>query len=434
MTGTQTLLARTVLGCVAAAATVLLPRFGRAYTWSDGDFRKRYLLAFSGVRFLLFGFVFLLLRIAPRGDLPGIYVGELKAYLAGAVPYRDYASSYAPLFPYLYGPLYRLHPSALTIIACSILVEIATAVIFLRWMPRVVSESRARFAALLCLCNPISLQFVTVDGQNNVVIGLFLALALLWSTRKRAAWSGASLGMSIASVKFLPLLFFLVFPMFLRRGWLKWVAGCAAVVGLVYGTFAFALHAPVLQAAQREGEIKSAGGLPFLVETIAGRDLGRLGWDGLLLLALGAVLLLGWRLARRCEPESRAALAGAAFLLPALLLTVMALGKKTWPTYTEMVLFPLSMAVAVAATGRSGEFRRGAVWLVGVFSLLSVTAHSVWSSVLQQATAPRVHTLLRAGDAWAWAFLLLEIGLFSAYAALAGLCLRAAARFHTVDG
>ena len=371
--------------------------------------------------------VFLLLRITPRGDLPGIYIGEIQSHLNGRVPYRDYASSYAPLFPYLYGPVYRLLASPLTLIVASILVEIATAAIFLRFMPRVLTEAQTRTAALLCLLNPISLQFVTIDGQNNVLIGLFLALALLWITEKRGALSGGALGFSIASVKFLPLLFVPVFPLFLRRRAATWVAGCASVVVAVYGYFILVLHAPVLQAAQREGDIKSAGGLPFLVETIAGRDFGRTGWDVLLLCVLAGIFLAALRVARRTPPSTREAFASLTFLLPALLLTLMGLGKKTWPTYTEMVLFPLAMVVAasVDVPVRTRSLQ-SVLWLMGAFSLLSVVAHSVWSSILGQSGALQVHMDLRAGDGTAWVFLLLEAALFATYAALAWQCLRRA--------
>ncbi len=435
MTGLQTLVARAALGCAAAAATVLLPRFRPAFQWTDDGFRRRYLLAFSLLRLLLFVTVFLLLHITPPGDLPGIYIPEILSHLAGGVPYRDYASSYAPLFPYLYAPLYRLFPSPLTLILFSIGAEILMAATFLRFMPSVLTESQTRVAALLCLANPISLQFVTIDGQNNVWIGLALAVALLWLAQSRAARSGAALGFSIASVKFLPLLFLPVFPLFLRRRAMAWMAGCAAVVVTVYGWFAFVLHAPVLQALQREGEIKSAGGLPFLVEAIAGRDLGRFAWDALLLLSLGGVLAAGWTVARRTLSETPGALGATTFLLPALLLTVMGLGKKTWPTYTEMVLFPLAMVLAASRDDSAGgRLRRGAMWLAGAFSLLSVTAHSVWSSMLSQAGAVQVHILLRARGGAAWLLLLLELALLTTYACLVWLCLGQAARIAAHRG
>ena len=436
MSGVNSLLARALLGLFAAAVTLALPRFRRVDAWGDSSFRRRYLFAFAGIRLLLFSLVFLVLHISPRGDLPGIYLSEFQARLAGGVPYRDYASSYAPLFSYLYAPVYRLGVSPLTVILFSIAIEVLTAAIFLRFMPRVLTGRQTRLAALLCLFNPISLQFVTIDGQNNVLIGLALALALLWLADNRAALSGASVGLSIASVKFLPLLFTPVFPLFLRKRATAWIAGCAAVVAAVYGYFQLVLHAPVLQAVEREGGIKTAGGLPFLVETVSGFDLGRVGWDTLLLLALAAVLAVAWQLARHTVPGSRGALAAATFLLPSLLLTMMALGKKTWPTYTEMVLFPTAMAVAAASLDHKAGDRPqwSGTWLLAAFSLLSVTAHSVWASLLGQATAKQVHALLAAGSGPAWLFLLLEVALLGGYAALVWVCLAQSRRIAATKG
>ncbi len=380
---------------------------------------------FAASRLLLFAVVFLLFRLPVRGDLPSFYMQEAWRRLEGKVPYRDYLSSYAPLSSYVYAAVYRVHPSPVTLVLFAVLVEIAAAALWLRVLNQVVPERVARGASLLCLFNPISLQFVTIDGQNNVIISFFLALAFLALLRRRSAASGAWVGASIAVVKFLPLLFVPSFVLYSRRRGGAWAAGCLALVLAVYGCFQFVLHAPVLSVFLREGDLKTAGGLPYLVESITGLDLGLKLWDVLLLVALGALVCrVAWLVWRRSGGvlvgEARATMVS----ISVFLLTLMALAKKTWPTYSLMVLFPLGLAVAATAAGRRSLWQRSAVVLFGVFSLLSVTVHSFWASVLVQAPAPLLHLLLGFDSGSAWVLLLLEMCLFAAYAWLVAVCLR----------
>lgn len=425
MTGEQTFVARTVLGAGAATATLLAVRWRRGYEFAADGFYRGYFTVFAGARLLLFAAVFLVLRLPVRGDLPSFYMQEAWWRLAGRVPYRDFPSSYAPLSTYLYAAVYRMHPSPLTLVLFAILVEIAAAVLWVRVLRVVVPERTARMAALLCLFNPISLQFVTIDGQNNVLISFFLAGSLLLLLRRRTALSGAVVGVSIAAVKFLPLLFTPVFVLTLGRRGIAWAAGCAAVVVAVYGYFALVLRAPVLDVFTREGDLKTAGGLPYLVESISGVDFGMKLWDRLLLVVLagltGRLLWLAWR---RMDESMISAVRAILPAMSVFLLVMMALAKKTWPTYSVMVLFPLAMVVACTVREGRGWVARPAVWLFAVFSLLSVTVHSFWASILVQAPFYLLHAGLLAGSWTAWVLLVLEVLLFALYVWLVALCMR----------
>ena len=425
MTGVQTFEARAALGTVAAIATVAAYHWQAAYRASPQRFNRAYLAVFAAARLLLFSVVFLLLRLPVRGDLPSFYMQEAWRRLEGKVPYRDFLSSYAPLSTYVYAAVYRLHRSPVTLVFFAVVVEIAAAALWLAVLERVAPRRVGRAAALLCLFNPISLQYVTIDGQNNVLISFFLALAFLALLRGRAALSGAWVGAAIAVVKFLPLLFLPSFVLYARRRGVAWAAACGAVILAVYGYFQWVLHAPVLSVFTREGDLKTAGGLPYLVEGSSGLDLGFALWDRLLLAVLAAlvcrVALLAWRgRSMVLVAEVRATMSS----ISVFLLVLMGLAKKTWPTYSLMVLFPLGLAVGATATGRRGWWQRSAVVLFAVFSLLSVTVHSFWASVLQQAPAMLLHPLLRAGVVTAWSLLALEFALFGSYAWLVVLCLR----------
>ncbi len=425
MTGVQTFEARAALGTMAAIATVAAYHWQAAYRASARRFYRGYLLLFAAVRLLLFSAVFIVLRLPVRGDLPSFYMQEAWRRLEGKVPYRDFLSSYAPLSTYVYAAVYRLHPSPVTLVFFAVMVEIAAAALWLRVLDQVAPQRVARGAALLCLFNPISLQYVTIDGQNNVLISFFLAVAFLALLRGKAAVSGARVGTAIVVVKFLPLLFVPSFVLYARRRGAAWAAGCGAVVLAVYGYFQWVLHAPVLSVFTREGDLKTAGGLPYLVESVLGVDLGLPLWDRLLMVVLAALVCrtawLAWRgRDRLVSADVRATMASVTVFL----LVLMGLAKKTWPTYSLMVLFPMGLAVAATAAGRVGWRQRSAVVLFAIFSLLSVTVHSFWASILVQAPAMLLHALLRAGAGTAWTVLLLELCLFASYTWLVELCLR----------
>ncbi len=445
MTGTQTFEARTALGLAAAVATLAAVRFRPAFRATARDFDRVYLAVFASTRLLLFAVTFLVLRLPVRGDLPSYYLQEAWWRLAGGVPYRTFPSSYAPLSSFLYAAVYSIHRSPLTLVLFAIVAEIAAAWVWLRVLDGVAPEHTARTAALLCLFHPISLQYVTIDGQNNVLISLFLALAFLALLRGRPATSGALIGASIAVVKFLPLLFTPAFVLYARRQGFAWAVACSTVILLVYGYFLLALRAPVFDVFSREGDLKTAGGLPYLVESISGRDFHLKLWDRLLLLVLAAlvvrVAVLAWRAsslssaaqtiatqtiaAQTRGTQTRATQTRATlFSLGAFLLALMALAKKTWPTYSLMLLFPLALAVAATAARPRGWLQRSAIALFAVFGVLSVTVHSFWASILNQAPFSELHASLRAGQLSAWVLLLLEVALSAAYAWLALVCIR----------
>ena len=207
MTGSQTLIARIALGTVAALGSVLLTLWPKLRTISRESFDRMAIGLFAVSRLGLFALIFLVLRIAPRGDVPAYYFEQGRQVLAGLLPYRDFVSSYAPLHPYLDAGMISMWHSPLAIVLFSVLVEMAILPLWLSAGRVFLPEPELRVAALLYLASPISLQFVTIDGQDNVVIAVLLALSVLLMLRSRACAAGASFGASVAAIKFLPLLY-----------------------------------------------------------------------------------------------------------------------------------------------------------------------------------------------------------------------------------
>jgi hypothetical protein len=408
MTGSQTLLARAALGVVAAFGSVLLVSFKPLQEWPRRSFDRIVIAALIVSRLGLFCVLFLWLGAAPRGDVPSFYLNQVQEVMQHKLPYRDFPSAYAPLHAYLDAGLFRLWHTPLALMLFPVFAELLLLPLWLRVGRAFLAESEVRAAALLYLASPISLQFVAVDGQDNVVIALLIVAALLQVVRGRTALSGAAIGLSIVTFKFLPLLYCPLFFLACLRRW-RWAIGAAAVVLPVYGWLLFA-HAPILQPLAAEGELRSAGDLPYLVEAVSGLTLPGRFWDLLLLLALLGLFAAVARAARDAPPA--VCLRAITFGVCAVTLAVLLLSKKSWPPYLMLSLFQICLLPA------SGARSRLRITTFALFGVVAVTEHSVWASGFAQFSASEFHAALQQGSAPAWLFFILELLLLAGYACL----------------
>lgn len=361
---------------------------------------------FAVSRLGLYAVVFLVLGIAPRGDIPSYYVPEALWTRAGRVQYRDFPSSYAPLHPYLDAAVLSLWRSPLAIILFAIVVEALLLWVWLRVGRLLVSEERLRLAALLYVASPISLQYVTIDGQDNVLLALLIALALWLAYRARDGASGAVVGAGIAVVKFLPLVFVPGFLMGVRR-WVRWALGFGAVVAAVYGG-AIVRGLRVLYPLEAEGSLKGSGNVPYLLESLTGKIFPAPLENAMVVLALLAVYALLLRPSRTASPEGR--LRVIAFGTTALTLALLLLAKKSWPPYLMMALFPMCVAVVRPAWTRL----RLALWCG--FSAVTLLEHSYWASMMQQVQSAELHAWLLERQPGAFVLVALELMLIAGYA------------------
>jgi len=406
MTGTQTLLARTVLGLAAASVSVLLASSRRLRVMSRQRFDRLALTAFMFSRLGVFGIAFFLLHMLPRGDVPAYYFSQAELALHRSIPYLNFVSSYAPLHPYLDAALLRLWPTPLAIMLFSVLVEMAILPLWSRIARDLLPELDVRIAALLYVSSPISLQFVAVDGQDNVIIAVLIASSLLLLLRYRSLLSGAVFGLSVGLIKFLPLLYAPAFFLALPRRW-RWAAGAALITAVIYGGFLL-LHAPVLQPLTAEGDLRSAGNLPYMIEALCGVSIpGRLS-DAFLLLLLAALFALITWISKQTPPAVRMRV--IVFGICALTLLLLIFSKKSWPPYLMLCLFPLGLLPLAQSHSRVR------IWAFACFTVIAVTEHSVWASELALFSSLSFHQALVAHHPSALLFLVLEALLLIGYA------------------
>jgi hypothetical protein len=170
MTSEQTLLARGLLGSIVAISGYVALQLDAVWNLEQEQFDRYVVACMAVLRLGLFFVIFGILRIPPRGDVMNYYFPEALAWLHGRMPYRDFPSSYAPLHPFLDSLFVRVWHSEISLILFTILVEILMFYLAPRFLRKFLPENAVRTACILYLFSPISLQFVTIDGQDNVLI------------------------------------------------------------------------------------------------------------------------------------------------------------------------------------------------------------------------------------------------------------------------
>ena len=407
MTGIQSLEARTALGGIFAAAGYVLSSSRRIQGVAQKSFDRAINAAFVGSRAALYIFVFFVLHLAVRGDVPTFYVLPARAALAHKLPYIDYSTSYAPLHATLDGGLLLLWNSPLVILLFAMVMEWFLLPVWLRVARLFLAEETVRIGAVLYLCSAMSVVFVTIDGQDNVVLAVLLGVALLLLARSRAALSGAVLAAGAVVIKFLPLLFVPAFFLVSSRRW-RWLAGFAAVLVVGYGYFVLR-HVPILFPFYLEHGSRTASDLPYVVEAIVNYTPPSVVEDVLLGAVLLFILALLARIGMR-RPWRATALAAITFGCVALNLALVLLSRKSWPDYAMLTLFPLGLLMG------QGGHRRLRLALFAVFNVIAVTTHSIWATVFGQFLAGPLHEALRQGQPMAWVLLITQILLVAGYA------------------
>ncbi|MDW5267829.1 MULTISPECIES: hypothetical protein [Acidobacteriaceae] len=402
MTGEQTLVARAALGIFAGAVSIPAVRSRRLHDLPRQAFERLITISFIASRIGLWLFVFFVLRVSPRGDVT-IYMGEAQKALLHLMPYRDFVSSYAPLHSYMDALLVGFFRTPLSLILFAILVESLLLPLWFRAGRTFLSDRELRTGAILYLTSAVSLQFVAIDGQDNIIIAVLLALAMLLVQRRRAFSSGVAVGVGVALLKFLPLLYVPAFFLAVPRRW-RWVGGLGVLVAVVYGSVAMA-HAPLLQPLLREGSLRTSADIPFLIEGATGATLPSSLWNGLLLALLALTFGL---IAKACyKANETVRLRVLTFAVPALTLTLILFAKKSWPPYLMLTLLPLCLLI-------SNRHRLGA-FLFAIFGVVAVVEHSYYATILHAFSAPEFHQGLLAHDPHCLVFLGIEILLLAGY-------------------
>jgi hypothetical protein len=363
-------------------------------------------------------FVFVILDQPVTSDVAHYYLPQGLAALDGKLVYRDFASSYGPLFPYGVAALLALARQPETVLFASIAFEGAAIALWARFARVPVSDRARADALLLYACAPIALWTTTLAGQNQSWVSAALALAV--GMLARAAYGRASIVLVagaalVKALSIVPLPY--VLALAAQRGratLLRMLLAFALAVLALFGPFVW-LGAPVWSAVLDESSRTSPGNLPFLLWWLTGTAR----WNALPIVVLVGTGFGVW-LARRAGHAWPAAHHAA---LTALWLAILLVSPKAYTTY--LVLFWLPACFVVAGGGLS---RRDVLTFSGL-ALIAMLEPALWFDWIRPATLPRALVLASAqGPGYAAKLALFgacELGLLAGYIWLLRRALRA---------
>jgi hypothetical protein len=391
---------------------VLVLRTGALDRWDDGQFLRRMVALQIVPALALFGGLYFVGHQEVPSDVPAYYMPAAHAVLAGKLPFRDFTSSYAPLFPYLGGALLSIWDSGKMFALFSILVNAVALLLWDRLGKACLEKQTARQSTLLFATSG-NMLLQSLLGTNQTWIGAALAASTLLIVLERPTGSGLVQALSVAITKVLALLFWPVLWICTRhRG--RWLAAAVLPAFGLYAAFA-ATGADIFYPLRFEGELSTSGNLPYVLAPLLSMTgpVQRHAFDALALVALGGTTLWIYLRARRLSPQQRAMLLPLAIALTGLVFLVFS--KKSYTGYVVFFMYPLMMALGVGMPRL-----RTRIGFALAFNALLATEPSLWFRL--GGDSKTLPEWLKTGGGPAIAgFVLLDLALLACYVWLAWL-------------
>ncbi len=358
----------------AGALSAVLLRSRRVAEASDTRFTIFVVGLHAGLALGLFLGIYVIAGEPLTSDAPAYYVPAARAAAGGLLPYRDFATNYAPLFPYVGAVVLGVWNDARSF---SLLSIVLSAVALLLWndlAARRFDARTARAASVLYATNGHVLLHCILGG-NQTWIALALALSAWLALGGAALYSGLLQGIAVSATKVLILLFWPAFWIAVRPRWL-WLVASIGTAAAIYG--AFALHgADILFPLRAEGNLFTCGNLPFIIEPI----LGLVGitiapyYDMLAAAALCLTYVWLLRVSRTYSTADGAALLVLA--LAAVNVIFMLVSKKSFTGYLIFGIYPIELVIADYLLRSRDAFFRILI-LATVFNVLLCDEPTLW--------------------------------------------------------
>lgn len=387
-----------VLIGAAAMALTALPGFRRWLTRS-GDWPA--LVLFAATRLL-----FLVLIVGVLGhvstDMRLFFQGQGSAVLRGDIPYVDFESWYAPLFPYLMAVPALLDLDAWPFFVAFILCDGVSLLLLRRLLIHGAPGSEPALnrdpatvratATWIYAASPVTWYFLVRFGQDEALMGLLLAAAVVAFLGRREIPAALLLALGFCATKFTFLLFVPPFVLLAERPWrfaAVWLTGVLAVF-LPFVLTGVPVWQPLVAAGTWLDYGPSVWRLPFFLLGVTPP------WPvAIPLVVLLLTVLLAARGKARPALVDLLVLCGLLFLLFA---------PRVMPFYI-IPIWPLAVARA-AAVGRAAEFRLMIVLniLLGIWWYLDTGGLDGRYGPVAQGAAVIVTALIPIALGW-WALI-----------------------------
>ena len=264
------------------------------------------------------------------------YYPQAQKVISGSLPYRDFATSYSPLFHALLLPLLLVWRSVGSIVLTMLAVETIMLIVYLRAFGRERPLQSWRIAFVYCT-SPISVYWVGLTGYNGIVVAISVLAGLVLAHKGRSALSSVCLVLGLLFSKLLAVIGWPAVLFWDTRSLKKRMAvvlAGTAVCYLVPLFFGFDTLMPI----HREFGRGTSGNIWFLLNQVAGADLAsnRI-WMTLPVLCYAplAALFVVRYFRRRARSESGDPDSAMA-LVAILFLSFMALSRKSYLFYFPM--------------------------------------------------------------------------------------------------
>ena len=361
----------------------------------------------------------------PTSDVPGYYAPAARAALAGQVPFRDFALSYAPLFAYVGAALMFVWNST-KVFALFVILLNAVALVWWHWAAiACFDRATARHCTILYATSGHVL-VQSLLGTNQAWISAALAASALLIARERSTASGLVQATAACTTKVLAHLFWPVLWICAPQR-ARWTAGAMLPTLAVYATFVAIGAGPgLLYPFQYEGDQISSGNLPYLLDLAlsVSPSLERTLFDVLALTALGVTTAWLYIGSRMLAARDRRTLLFAGFALTGLIF--MLFSKKSITGYVIFMMYPIVlMLVSGMATVRAR------IGFLLVFNAILVAEPSLWFHLEGWRWPLRTWFAMGGGSA-ATAFVALDLALLACYVYVVWLSIRCVRR--TVAG
>jgi len=383
---------------ISLISILLYKIFNKSFNNSNYVYLKTGL--FISTRIVAFIIIFLIIKISPQSDVTAFYYPQAKNILQGNIPYLDFESSYSFLFPFLYSLPLIIWDTPLVFIIIAIVFELISINIWEKVLNIFFNEITAQKVIFIYLLNPISFFSVIINGQNQILIVLFLGLAILFQQKKKELWSGLFLGLGLLFTKYLFLIFVPVLVLLSAQK--RKLIISFFIAGILPLILLYVFNINTLLPLIIESKKYTSGNLPFLLSALFTTILN---YEFLLnmllfLIYFGVIIYL-----YKNYISSHSNKAVVLNFISVVFLLFMLFSKKSYTTYLIIGFIPIISFIIYS------ELNLKTLIALNIFGIISVIEPSLWFRIMNNITLSSRDSNIYPGIF----FILIEVILISFY-------------------
>ena len=363
--------------CLALSiGSLVLLQFLQNRPWELKALRLGVVLGIAG-KFLVTLLLYAVCRpVDLHSDAALYYLPQTLHFLDGAIPNRDFASSYSFLFLPLLSPAVSLWHSAGSITLTLLILETLMLVLYVRTRDTGRRLYRWR-AALLYTISPISFYWTAIAGHNGVIIAFFTMVALVLANRRRTLAAGVAAAFALLCSKLLAVLSWPAVIFLHVRGWRK--AALVPLAAVALTAFLPLFGVDVFHPLKKEFGSSTTGTIWFLVSEIFPGFRGTWAWQYLPLFLFASLFLMFFLryLGSNTSRDNSLRFDAAAAMIAATNLLFMALSRKSYVFYATMFLIFLIHSLV----GR-GSYKFRELLPLAFLGATTAIAGPLWPAIL----------------------------------------------------